>query len=646
MPKSYPLLLAALTLILLGGGAVRAVGLSWGLPYQLHPDEPVLFISAWEIYNGVTPTIQPDYPPLYIRGLAAQRWLVNTLLGPDTSQTVYFFWGRWNALLFSLLLLAVGYRLGRLWGGVRAGLALMLFLAAEPIAIDQGMLIKADVPAWTFALAALWVSGYAPRTAHPARWLALAVALAGLATLTKYNMAFVFLAPLFVGLGFWVKPLAWRVVLFVGGGVAGIGLAKYTLSYFWVDTINPRFAHCSGVSTAESSDWLPCGPFLAFQRFLHQFYYSPDLWTPESQAAWAHLRALLDFSFGYWWVGLALALPLVGIWVRRESRIRPGVALLLSMAILIAFLIAVFGVMHPERQYYLLWIALGALFALGLSALSGHPRAPAGTFALGLVVMLAPILPDGLAQAIDRTKPDTRALTAEYLLDYAGQGETVVVEYDSVELQTQYGGFQGDPGYFNVITTPGVYTLEPETFFQRGIHYVVTDSRAQGPGSAWVARAEMPPAFELLAHFGDESTTGPVRRIYRTFQPEVARFADFGGRLHLAGYDATRDDETLYLTFYWQAQDGHLPDYSLFIHLWRAEETSAPVRQFDAAPTPPTRFWRDQEWILDERALDLSDLPPGDYQINIGWYVPEQDLRLPVQGNPAGTLALMDVTVR
>jgi len=45
-PRKKERLLAALVLVLLLGSAVRIVGMTWGLPYQLQPDEPALFINA------------------------------------------------------------------------------------------------------------------------------------------------------------------------------------------------------------------------------------------------------------------------------------------------------------------------------------------------------------------------------------------------------------------------------------------------------------------------------------------------------------------------------------------------------------------------------------------------------------------------
>ncbi|HLA43569.1 MAG TPA: glycosyltransferase family 39 protein, partial [Aggregatilineales bacterium] len=187
-----------LTVILLLGAGLRIIGMTWGLPYQLEPDEPVLFINAWERWSTGEPTLKNEYPPLYLYVLVWQREFIDRIFCSDTPQVIYFFFGRWNSILISLLLITAAYRLGKAAGGWASGIAFALFMALEPISVQQlGWIIKVDNLAWLFTLLTLFATIIAGRQ-RSWRWLALACFLGILATLTKYNFVFVFVAPSYI----------------------------------------------------------------------------------------------------------------------------------------------------------------------------------------------------------------------------------------------------------------------------------------------------------------------------------------------------------------------------------------------------------------------------------------------------------------
>ena len=195
------------------------------------------------------------------------------------------------------------------------------------------------------------------------------------------------------------------------------------------------------------------------------------------------------------------------------------------------------------------------------------------------------------------------------------------------------------------------------------------------PIGAWVAgRAALPipptapPGDYTLSLTPREPTNGAPLGTYTSTQPvhvqerervwelppmqrEVG--ARFGGMIELAGYELELGGDTLRLTLHWRALA--VPDrhYMLFVHL-ADPTTGQPVAQVDTMPrgfTYPTGLWAPGEVVSDEVVLSLKGVPAGRYDLAIGWYEPETEVRLEardVAGSvlPDGRLILPDhVTV-
>jgi hypothetical protein len=631
-------LLLACLLILLLGAALRILGMSWGLPYQLHPDEPVLFINAWERWDTGHVTMMPDYPPLYPNLLAAQREFIYRVFGSETPQVVYFFFGRWNSVLLSLLILAVGYRVGRIMGGWRVGLAFMLFLAVEKVSVqDQGWIIKGDNLAWLLTLCAIGCSFWAYRR-HSWLGLAGALVLSGAALIAKYNMGIVAAVPLFIGLHFLLKrtwlTFALTIILIIGGVIlvrVGFKAARYELE--------DRFAYCSGYGREDliiqgydvSKSWEnpPCSPYNAFIRFASNLYSRPKLWDDSTQGTLDYLVTELRNYFGPWTLaisGLLLAFVLIS---------KPSPETWLALAVFTAVIIctvmvfALVGVRHPIRQFYFNVLALALVIALAVGRFGDWK--PALYFpALGLLFL--PYLLDDIAFRRDLFKPDTRAETAEYFLDNARSGETILMEYDKVEFSQQYGGFPEPDGYFNVMVVDGLFDEELETLADQGIYYAIADSRAY-TDTAYLANQESwPSSFELARDLTGDEYLGPERLIFRTFRPQHIIDAKFGDVITLHGYDITREGDSIRLKLYWQADASPLPDYVLFIHPYQNGEA---LTGQDAPPERSTSQWEKHEWVFDERIIDGE----AD-ELQIGLYEAASGNRLPVNGDPTGILTL------
>jgi len=653
MNKTIPLL--TLLLLLLGGASLRLIGLTWGLPYQLHPDEPVLFINAWELHDTGRIRLMFDYPPAYLYLLAGQRELLLRLFGAETPQTVYFFFGRWKSIAFSLLFIALAYRTGIALGRLlprldaplppsRVGLLFMLFAVLDPLsALDQGWLIKADPLGWLLCMGVLWAGALAA-SRRGGRWLALAFFLSAAAGAVKYNLVLIGLFPLFIALALWTgRP--WRTGLALCAAAFGTVLTAFILiQTFWVGEIAPRTLHCSGdpLSPAEAAralEFLPCEPVVFFQTYLSPFFqrerFLDEQMMTGLESAWRGVGESLRGGRAVF----ALILPLGLLWLGRSSSHNTlSLPALYTCVALLSWMYAVLGADYPARQYYPLVLCLGALWAIGLAALPS--LSPRPFYALVVLALFAPLLSFVLAGRADLLKPDSRAASAEWMLSHARRGESVVVEYDSVEFSQQYGGFPRPQGYYNVLRVEGLHQLEAERLFAEGIYYVIADSRAAYHPESYLRRqTDTPDGFFLAAQFGGRAYSGPDRWIFRTFRPQTQVGAHFGQSIRLEGYDFSLTGHQATLRLYWQAEAAGLPAYSVFVHILEAQSDDL-LAQADSPPPRPTPQWKHFEWIFDHRTLDLSALSPGNYQFKIGVYDPLSGERLPVTGGENGALAL------
>ncbi len=229
MPKttlSPRFLLAGVLLLAL---ALRAWGLTWGLPsalhyFSYHPDESVVLEHAcsplgMNVFSGRL------LPHFYNYG-SLQLYLVcfaNTLAAlvgavdivPKNYPQIGDWYPEWAKMYLVGRMLTVGmgvgtvwtvYALGlRLWGR-RAGLLAALTLALMPLHAQHSHFLTVDVPAAFWGtLSLLWAARLQSGTPRPFRAALLAGLFAGLAAATKYNMA---LALLPVVAGAWMSAPA------------------------------------------------------------------------------------------------------------------------------------------------------------------------------------------------------------------------------------------------------------------------------------------------------------------------------------------------------------------------------------------------------------------------------------------------------
>ncbi len=131
---------------------------------------------------------------------------------------------------------------------------------------------------------------------------------------------------------------------------------------------------------------------------------------------------------------------------------------------------------------------------------------------------------------------------------------------------------------------------------------------------------------------------------YELYEPDPLqqeRWAGFADRLALVGWSlhAPPQDRTrglFSLTVVWQAQQKLATDYAAFAHL--VDEAGRGWAGDDHQPHGglyPTSRWGAHEMVRDTFTLTVpADAPPGLYTVELGWYLPETQERLPVgEGN-------------
>ena len=207
MPKlTAPLPLLGVLLLAL---ALRAWGLTWGLPsathyFSYHPDESVVLgYSSLPTMNVFAGRLLPHwyhYGSLQLSLVCFANTAAMLAGAVDIVPKNYAVWyPQWAKMYLVGRCLSVGmgvgtvfvvYRIGeRLWGR-RAGLFASLALAVMPLHAQHAHFLAVDVPATFWAmLSLLWAVRLATDDPKPSRAALWAGVFAGLAAATKYNLA-------------------------------------------------------------------------------------------------------------------------------------------------------------------------------------------------------------------------------------------------------------------------------------------------------------------------------------------------------------------------------------------------------------------------------------------------------------------------
>ena len=201
-----------LALTLLAALLLRFWALGQGIPYMLGVDEPEVMDRAVRMIK--TGDFNPhffDYPSLYIyvqSAVSVARFLFGAVRGEWSSlaaaaTTDFYLWARAVTALLGAATVGVLYLGGLRWGARTALLAAAL-LAVMPLHVRESHYVLTDVPA-TFFVTLTFVLSLRAHERSTIVSFALAGAVAGLATATKYTGAIALVMPL---LACWMTPSA------------------------------------------------------------------------------------------------------------------------------------------------------------------------------------------------------------------------------------------------------------------------------------------------------------------------------------------------------------------------------------------------------------------------------------------------------
>jgi hypothetical protein len=131
-------------------------------------------------------------------------------------------------------------------------------------------------------------------------------------------------------------------------------------------------------------------------------------------------------------------------------------------------------------------------------------------------------------------------------------------------------------------------------------------------------------------------------------QPSADARPQFGDQLALAGWsiDSPPDlkpGDTIHLTAVWQARQALTNDYTAFAHL--VDASGQGWAGDDHAPYGglyPTGAWGAGEMVRDTFTLTVpAAAPPGLYAVEVGWYDPATQERLPVGQDSSFRVAVL-----
>lgn len=632
-------------LLFAGALSLRLIGLDWGLPYTDHPDEPsatnrVLGMLRRDDWNphffgkpGLYYYLLREVVALHVkRGIANGTYHSLDDLPETTDRYLtapgIFVWERALTALLGALTVPLTFLVGRRWWGMSVGILAALVVAVVPLHVRHSQYVTLDVPTTLFTLLALAAS---LRLLTRAQWCdyALAGALVGLATATKYNGALTAVALLTAHVLHWrsaaVRQL-WRPVL---AGVCSLAVFAITNPYLILDA----------------------------DAFLNGVIKQYNDYSPQTQGDLRRTWPIASYlSFFFW--DLVTFIPaiaaLVGIARTLQQRAAPGLVLLAyALAYPLAFL--------PQSTHYfrnmMPLVPVAAIFAgIGAAWLwewlrRGMPRWQWPALAVVAVALCAYPFQSAYGLVRFEAQPHSKVRAATYIREQLPHGLPIAVTLNPVQWANQ-----------PFITPVDSITAHNAAWYrQAGYRYLVAESEQADRTAYANLRAES----VLLAHMAgdDEGMPGPGIDILDlgtttadiAFTPVVAQFGD---QLLLRGFEdgagalraaysplAQQPGDAqapLQLNLYFEVRQSLDPDTTLFVHVLdqngqRVAQRDTPLRQDTTAAK-----WRPGELIAEIADVPLpANLPHNVYHIVIGLYSTETGQRLSVPGQPDNTVELM-----
>ena len=571
------------------------------------------------------------HPPAYYLALKVWRALTG-----DSEFALRSF-----SALAGLLLVALLYRLGRVYFDPPAAVAAALVGALHPFLIYYSQearmyALAATLAAASFLLFSLWLRSSRDPNRPAGDWrLAAGYVLVTAAGLyTHYSFGFVVLAENLAALG---------------------GLA----------------AHASGKRRGRVLAWLELQgvTLLLFLPWLPTAYRQLTTW-PTGHAAGSFWSSLADL---WRYLTLGRTTPTAQAWLPLA-----GAALLLVLGLR----------RRGQTITPFIWLLLPAALTLGLGLLTE----PFAKFLLVAVPAVCLLLGQGAAAIIPSTaplSPRARARPARprsrlqagieavvWLAAVAALGYGIFTSLNNLYFNPAYfrDDYRAIEGHLRSVYQPGdaVIVISPNQVEAFGYYHTggaevfpLPHARPADPAETTAAleaiAAAHPRLFVLFwgddqadpAHIVenwlnthafkfDDTWYGQVRlATYAAAAPAAAPAvtlkARFGDHIRLLGYSlqpsSAAPGDIVQLTLFWQTDAALAERYKVFVHLYAGLD-APPVAQQDGEPQgdlAPTINWTAGATVADNHGLLVPpDLPPGDYTLMIGLYDLFTGDRLPV----------------
>jgi hypothetical protein len=454
-----------LTLLLLVGLALRLIGIDFGLPYLMHPDEDAVIMPAINILKtGDWAPTRMEYGTFHIYlltvvftavyALAARGGHIAsvdqlTLFERGTIPAIYeypeyFVAARIVSAVFGTLTILIIYMLGQRLGGRRQGLIAAAIAAFLPALVVNDHFATTDSPLmfWVTLSLYLLLRAYDNWEVDSLWAYAGAGFVCGLATSTKYNGMVLILPLLLVpilrarsldellSLRFMSGPL-----MMLGGFLAGTPYAALDL---------PKFLHWFGYS-------------------LH-LYNAPDRVVTMPVWLW-HLRHhLTNPHMPVIVMGVIGAVLSFRYWGWQQAVILNSFAILLWLAIL-GQTNAQTRMWLPAAPLFVLWTAwvIDMLIQKLSKWLVWRQLRPHWAY-LPLILLLLPLFNFSLYYAINFQRDDVRTVAREWVEVNIPPGSTIAIDYFHPNL---------DPTVWSLTRTFYIFEHDIEWYKQQGVEYLI-----------------------------------------------------------------------------------------------------------------------------------------------------------------------------
>ena len=630
-------LLIAVLSVLVAAAGVRLLTFDRYLPYLDYPDENNMYLLGrdWRGVEDVPviPEWLAGYPPLYVWvNIGVQQGVETFWTRPWLLISDYMFYLRLLSavmgVITALLVMKIGWQLAGPVAGWLAGLA----WALSPIIVEHNSLAIPD-PMLYMACAASIVMALAAWKNESGRWLMGSLVAAIAAIYLKYSAVYALIPPGIVLLVLLYRHprrmLPWLIAMLVVSGAAGayliFGYGSFRLANREANTVRDSFIANLLDPDRNFNNWYfaiypvgiavfglsMLGGIVAYLYSRYKKWQTVNIWPVLMLVVYGIGAIMITSTFTNVWLGagkirhvLPTSIALIAIWGAAIAQIAWAAKRWLQEQC-------------PQIQQT--WVVTAGILALvAVFTLPG--------MLTGDGVLVSRFQHTAVQQQLWHWT-DVNIPTDGMILGNPGS-------WVAHSWNRPWSGYDGVKTFlWWTEDADQIAASSPHEYVERGITYFVTDARDldryyKAPAlRAFISQLTLVKTFHIAADQTDENQFDTY--FYLILPPAHAADALFGGQIDLTGYDLSADTvspgDTLNLRPYWRAPRRPDTNYSMFIHLYPADEDKM-LAQHDGAPTVaerPTLTWDDPDELYIGADVNLAipaETPPGKYRVVIGLY--------------------------